>query len=132
MGLRNFVMKDFLIKSGSSKGSISNNSLFVIVWLYFRWGSSFAAQREQWTHHWGTFLKCLFYIFIFIFLLHCTFELVRLGWARDVYLSHQWICYKQPINFFVFVAGKCNTKVFLFVSFKWYLDTCFSATSGCN
>ena len=39
-------------------------------------------------------------------------------------MSHQsdWIYYKQPIKFLVFVADTCN-MIFLFVSFQWYLDT---------
>ena len=38
-------------------------------------------------------------------------------------MSYQsdWIYYKQPIKFLVFVADTCN-MIFLFVSLKWYLD----------
>ena len=42
------------------------------------------------------------------------------GSVRDVCMSHQsdWIYYKQPIKFLVFVAGTCN-MILLFVSTEW-------------
>ena len=42
------------------------------------------------------------------------------GSVRDVCMSHQsdWIYYKQPIKFLVFVAGTWN-MILLFVSTEW-------------
>ena len=53
--------------------------------------------------------------------------------VRDVCISHQsdWIYYKQPIEFLVFVAGTCN-MILLLVSDGNLKLLCFWLTSGCN
>ena len=48
------------------------------------------------------------------------------GPGNEVAHQSDWVYYKQPIKFLVFVAGKCN-KIFLFVSFKWQRALIFHA-----